>query len=173
MLHAYLPRQLAQPGKLRIAHQRRLLHPMPRLTTRQILMQVIARVNHVFKDKPSGLIVDYLGLAHELRAALATYTQSGGTGQMAIDQEQAVAVTVEKYEICCGIFHGFDWSPWKTGRAQHQVSLLASAQEHVVAQAQDKVRLDRAVSDLSKALAWRRRTKQHWRSGTMWACSRR
>jgi len=117
------------------------------------LMQAIARVNRVFKDKPGGLIVDYLGLAHELRAALATYTQSGGTGQTAIDQEEAVAVMVEKYEVCCGIFHGFDWSPWKTGRAPHQVSLLASAQEHVVAQAEGKARLDRAVGDLSKAFA--------------------
>ena len=117
------------------------------------LMQAIARVNRVFKDKPGGLIVDYLGLAHELRAALATYTQSGGTGQTAIDQEEAVAVMIEKYEVCCGIFHGFDWSPWKTGRAQHQVSLLASAQEHVVAQAEGKARLDRAVGDLSKAFA--------------------
>jgi len=117
------------------------------------LMQAIARVNRVFKDKPGGLIVDYLGLAHELRAALATYTQSGGTGQTAIDQEQAVAVMVEKYEVCCGIFHGFNWSPWKTGRAPHQVSLLASAQEHVVAQTEGKARLDRAVGDLSKAFA--------------------
>ena len=117
------------------------------------LMQAIARVNRVFKDKPGGLIVDYLGLAHELRAALAIYTQSGGTGQTAIDQEAAVAVMVEKYEVCCGIFHGFDWSPWKTGRAPHQVSLLASAQEHVVAQVEGKARLDRAVGDLSKAFA--------------------
>ena len=117
------------------------------------LMQAIARVNRVFKDKPGGLIVDYLGLAHELRAALATYTQSGGAGQTAIDQEAAVAVMVEKYEVCCGIFHGFDWSPWKTGRAQHQLSLLASAQEHIVAQAEGKARLDRAVGDLSKAFA--------------------
>jgi type I restriction enzyme R subunit len=117
------------------------------------LMQAIARVNRVFKDKPGGLIVDYLGLAHELRAALATYTQSGGTGQTAIDQEEAVAVMMEKYEVCCGIFHGFDRSPWKTGRAQHQLSLLASAQEHVVAQAEGKERLDRAVGDLSKAFA--------------------
>jgi type I restriction enzyme R subunit len=117
------------------------------------LMQAIARVNRVFKDKPGGLIVDYLGLAHELRAALATYTQSGGTGQTAIDQEEAVAVMIEKYEVCCGIFHGFDWSPWKSGRAPHQVSLLASAQEHVVAQVEGKARLDRAVGDLSKAFA--------------------
>ena len=72
------------------------------------LMQAIARVNRVFKDKPGGLVVDYLGLAHELKRALATYTESGGTGQTALNQEEAVAVMLEKYEICCGLFHGFD-----------------------------------------------------------------
>src|SRR5207237_7555633 len=56
------------------------------------LMQAIARVNRVFKDKPGGLVVDYLGLAHELKQALANYTQNGGTGRTAIDQEEAVAV---------------------------------------------------------------------------------
>ena len=64
------------------------------------LMQAIARVNRVFKDKPGGLVVDYLGLANDLRQALATYTESGGTGQTAIDQEEAVAVMLEKHEIC-------------------------------------------------------------------------
>ena len=81
------------------------------------LMQAIARVNRVFKDKPGGLVVDYLGLADELKQALATYTESGGTGKTAIDQAEAVAVMLEKYEICCGLFHGFDWSPWTTGTA--------------------------------------------------------
>ncbi len=74
------------------------------------LMQAIARVNRVFKDKPGGLVVDYLGLADELKQALANYTESGGTGKTAIDQEEAVAVMLEKYEICCGLFHGFDRS---------------------------------------------------------------
>ncbi|HXK42952.1 MAG TPA: type I restriction endonuclease subunit R [Anaerolineae bacterium] len=69
------------------------------------LMQAIARVNRVFKDKPGGLVVDYLGLAHELKAALATYTESGGTGRTALYQEEAVAVMLEKYEVCCGLFH--------------------------------------------------------------------
>ena len=76
------------------------------------LMQAIARVNRVFKDKPGGLVVDYLGLAHELKRALATYTESGGTGKTALDQEEAVAVMLEKYEICCGLFHGFDRAKW-------------------------------------------------------------
>ena len=64
------------------------------------LMQAIARVNRVFKDKPGGLVVDYLGIAHELKLALATYTESGGKGRTALPQEEAVAVMLEKYEIC-------------------------------------------------------------------------
>ena len=67
------------------------------------LMQAIARVNRVFKDKPGGLVVDYLGIAHELKLALATYTESGGKGRTALPQEEAVAVMLEKYEICCGL----------------------------------------------------------------------
>jgi type I restriction enzyme R subunit len=117
------------------------------------LMQAIARVNRVFKDKPGGLVVDYLGLAHELKAALATYTESGGTGKTAIDQEEAVAIMREKYEICCNIFHGFDWSAWKTGSAQQRLSILPAAQEHVLAQTDGKLRLIKAVSELSKAFA--------------------
>ena len=117
------------------------------------LMQAIARVNRVFKDKPGGLIVDYLGLAHELKQALANYTQSGGTGRTAIDQEEAVALMREKYEICCAIFHGFDWLDWKRGRPQERLSILPAAQEHVLGQTEGKARLVRGVGDLSKAFA--------------------
>ena len=73
------------------------------------LMQAIARVNRVFKDKPGGLVVDYLGLADQLKKALADYTESGGKGKAAIDQAEAVAVMLEKYEIVRGMFHGFDY----------------------------------------------------------------
>jgi type I restriction enzyme R subunit len=117
------------------------------------LMQAIARVNRVFKDKPGGLVVDYLGLADQLKYALANYTESGGKGETAIDQEEAVAVMLEKYEVCCGIFHGFDWSPWKSGGPQERLSVLPAAQEHVLAQNDGKNRLVRAVGDLSKAFA--------------------
>ena len=117
------------------------------------LMQAIARVNRVFKDKPGGLVVDYLGLAHELKQALATYTESGGTGKTAIDQEEAVAVMRERYEVCCGLFHGFDWSAWKTGPPQQRLSILPAAQEHVLIQTDGKQRLIKAVSELSKAFA--------------------
>ena len=117
------------------------------------LMQAIARVNRVFKDKPGGLVVDYLGLADQLKSALANYTESGGKGQTAIDQEEAVAVMLERYEVCCGIFHGFDWSPWKTGGPQERLSVLPAAQEHVLAQDDGKNRLVKAVGELSKAFA--------------------
>jgi len=117
------------------------------------LMQAIARVNRVFKDKPGGLVVDYLGLADELKKALATYTESGGTGKTALDQSEAVAVMLEKYEICCGLFYGLDWSAWTRGTAQDRLSLLPKAQEHILAQDDGKNRLLRAVTELSQAFA--------------------
>lgn len=117
------------------------------------LMQAIARVNRVFKDKPGGLIVDYIGLAQELKAALHTYTESGGTGGTAIDQEAAVAVMLEKYEVCCALFHGFDWKPWIDGTPKERVSVLPAAQQHILHQKDGKERLIQAVRDLSKAFA--------------------
>jgi type I restriction enzyme R subunit len=116
-------------------------------------MQAIARVNRVFKDKPGGLVVDYLGLADELRDALSTYTQSGGTGRTAIDQAEAVAVMLEKYEVCCGLFHPFNWSLWVAGNAVQRLSLLAPAQEHILAQEDGKRRLLTSVTQLSQAFA--------------------
>jgi type I restriction enzyme, R subunit len=113
----------------------------------------IARVNRVFKDKPGGLVVDYLGLAEELRQALATYMESGGTGRTAIDQAEAIAVMLEKYEVCRGLFHGFDWSRWLTGTPTQRLSVLPGAQEHILAQKDGKRRLLQAVTDLSKAFA--------------------
>ena len=117
------------------------------------LMQAIARVNRVFRDKPGGLVVDYLGLAQELKRALATYTESGGTGRTALDQGEAVAVMLEKYEICCALFHGFDRSAWVSGTPQERLSLLPAAQEHVLAQENGKDRCIQAVRDLSRAFA--------------------
>lgn len=117
------------------------------------LMQAIARVNRVFHDKPGGLVVDYLGLAAELKQALATYTESGGTGKTAIDQEEAVAVMLEKHEVCYGLFHGFDWSRWISGTAEQRLGLLPPAQEHILAQENGKDRLLGAVRELSQAFA--------------------
>jgi type I restriction enzyme R subunit len=117
------------------------------------LMQTIARVNRVFKDKPGGLVVDYLGLGTELKKALSIYTQSGGTGSTAVPQEDAVAAMLKQYEICRGLFHGFDWSLWATGRPTQKVSLLPAAQEHILKQEDGKARLMQVVNDLTRAFA--------------------
>jgi type I restriction enzyme R subunit len=117
------------------------------------LMQAIARVNRVFRDKPGGLVVDYLGLAQDLKKALAVYTESGGKGRTAVDQEEAVEVMLEKYEVCCVLFHGFDWSLWTTGTPAQKLSLLPRAQEHILKEADGKERLLKSVHDLSLAFA--------------------
>ena len=117
------------------------------------LMQAIARVNRVFKDKPGGLVVDYLGVANELKQALATYTESGGIGRTAIDQDEAVASMQEKYEICCALFHGFDWGEWVDGKPAERLTLLPAAQEHILAQEDGKDRCAKAVRELSIAFA--------------------
>ena len=117
------------------------------------LMQAIARVNRVFKDKPGGLVVDYLGLAQELKTALATYTESGGTGRTALNQEEAVAVMLEKHEVCSGLFHGFNWSKWTTGTPAERLGLLPAAQEHILAQENGKDRCIGSVRELSQAFA--------------------
>ena len=117
------------------------------------LMQAIARVNRVFRDKPGGLVVDYLGLAHELKRALAIYTESGGTGETALDKEQAVRVMLEKYEVCCGLFHGFDRSAWTNGSPAERLQLLPAALEHVLAQEDGKARCLKAARELTQAFA--------------------
>ncbi len=117
------------------------------------LMQAIARVNRVFRDKPGGLVVDYLGLAHELKRALAAYTESGGRGETALDQAEAVAALLERHEICRSLFWGFDWSGWAGGDATSRLSLMPATLEHILAQEDGKDRFTAAVRELSQAFA--------------------
>ena len=117
------------------------------------LMQAIARVNRVFKDKPGGLVVDYLGLADQLKKALADYTESGGKGKPVFDQEEAVAKMLELYEICSGMFHGFDYSKFKTGSARERTGVVPPAIEHILKQENGKERFMQTVTQLSKAFA--------------------
>ena len=117
------------------------------------LMQAIARVNRVFKDKPGGLVVDYLGLAEELKQALADYTNSNGKGDVTLDQEEAVAVMLEKYEQVCAIMHGFDYQAAAATIAMQRLPLIAEAAEHVLGKPDGKRRYLQAVSDLSIAFA--------------------
>ena len=117
------------------------------------LFQAITRVNRVFKDKPGGLVVDYLGLADDLRKAVNTYSRSGGRGKATLDIGDAIAVMLEKYEVCCDLFHGFGWSPWFTGTAGDKLTVMAAAQDHILGQEKGKERYTQAVLELSKAFA--------------------
>jgi type I restriction enzyme, R subunit len=117
------------------------------------LMQAIARVNRVFRDKPGGLVVDYLGLADQLKQALVTYTESGGQGNPTFDTAQAVTVMLEKHGIACDMLHGFNWDRWITGKPAERLALLPAGQEHILAQADGKKRWVRVVMELSSAFA--------------------
>jgi len=110
-------------------------------------------VNRVFRDKPGGLVVDYLGLADALKSALRTYTESGGKGQAAIDQTQAVAVMLEKYEIVKDMFHGFDYLSILKAPIEQRMRGVADAMEFILGLDDGKKRYLQAVSALSKAFA--------------------
>lgn len=113
-------------------------------------MQAIARVNRVFKDKPGGLVVDYLGIADPLRRALADYTEAGGHGEAAVDQEEAVAVMLEKYEVVVAMLHGFDYGPWLRVEPARRLAGIAAAMEHVLGLEDGKQRYLAEVMALSR-----------------------
>ncbi len=118
------------------------------------LMQAIARVNRVFGDKPGGLIVDYLGIAMDLKKALATYTQSGGRGKPTFDQAEAVALMQEKHEILAhDIFNGFDYKPFFALPAIRKLGFILDATDHILAEEERKTRFIQRVTELSKAFA--------------------
>jgi type I restriction enzyme R subunit len=117
------------------------------------LMQAIARVNRVFRDKPGGLIVDYLGLADQLKHALANYTESGGQGSPTFDTAQAVAVMLEKHGIACDLMHGVKWDQWTTGSPSERLALIPAGQEHILSQDDGKKRWVQVVTELSRAFA--------------------
>lgn len=117
------------------------------------LMQAIARVNRVFRDKPGGLVVDYLGLADQLKKALNTYTESGGKGNPAPDAEVAVEVMLEKYGIARDMLHGHDWSKWATGTSAERLGLIPAGQEVILSQPDGKKRFVQVVTELSQAFA--------------------
>jgi type I restriction enzyme R subunit len=115
------------------------------------LMQAIARVNRVWGDKPGGLVVDYLGLADNLRKALATYTQAGGKGETATTQTEAVAVMLEKLEGCRDFFHGFDYGKFLHGNRFERLMIIPPALEHVYASEDGRDRIVDLVAALEKA----------------------
>lgn len=117
------------------------------------LMQAIARVNRVFRDKPGGLIVDYLGIAEDLKKALADYTDIRPDRDTVFDQEDAVAIMLEKFEIVAAMFHGFDYSKFFTGTPTEKLSVIRPAMQHILEQKDGKSRLLQSVTEVSKAFA--------------------
>ncbi len=117
------------------------------------LMQAIARVNRVFKDKPGGLVVDYLGLADQLKRALADYTEAGGRGKAAINQEEAARVMLEKFEVVTSMFHGFDYASLLKTVPAKRIAGIAAAMEHILKLEDGKKRYLTEVAALSKAFA--------------------
>jgi type I restriction enzyme, R subunit len=115
------------------------------------LMQAIARVNRVFKDKPGGLVVDYLGIADQLKKALAQYSEEDR--EEVLDQEEAVAIMLEKYEVVSAMFHGFNYKRFFKGKAADQLAVIKEAAEHILEQKDGKKRLLQSVTELSRAYA--------------------
>lgn len=114
------------------------------------LMQAIARVNRVFKDKPGGLVVDYLGIAPFLKEAMANYTQAGKAQPM-VDQEEAVSVMLNKYEIVKDIYYGFDYSGYATANQSAKARILSGAMDHILKDPDGKKKYSQAVAELSAA----------------------
>ncbi|OPY56833.1 MAG: hypothetical protein A4E49_00148 [Methanosaeta sp. PtaU1.Bin112] len=116
------------------------------------LMQAIARVNRVFRDKPGGLIVDYLGIADRLKEALAEYTE-GDRGETGIREEEVVAIMLEKYEVVRDMFYGFDTSKFFQGTPEQRLAAIAEAMEHILSLEDGKNRYIQAVTELSRSYA--------------------
>jgi type I restriction enzyme R subunit len=117
------------------------------------LMQAIARVNRVFKDKEGGLIVDYLGIAQDLKKALSVYTSSGGKGKIEFDQEEAVAKMEEFYEIVVNLFYGFDYKRFFDLQPKEKLIFLLDATDFILGLDKGQERFSTNVSNLSKAFA--------------------
>ena len=117
------------------------------------LMQAIARVNRVYKDKPGGLIVDYLGIASDLKEALAFYSDSGGKGDPAVHQEEAVKLMLEKFEVVSQMFHSFNYKPYFTANTSTKLSIILSAEEHILKLENGKKRYIDEVTALSQAFS--------------------
>lgn len=117
------------------------------------LMQAIARVNRVYKDKPGGLIVDYIGIASDLKKALSVYTESGGKGDPTLDISQAVAVMLEKIEVVRQMMYGYDYMKYFTAPLAEKLSIILTSEEHILSLENGKERFAKEVTALSKAFS--------------------
>ena len=117
------------------------------------LMQAIARVNRVYKDKPGGLVVDYLGIAADLKMALSFYSDAGGKGDPTLAQEQAVALMLEKIEVVSSLFHGFAYEHYFDADTAQKLALILAAEEHILGLDEGRKRYLDEVTALSQAFA--------------------
>ncbi len=117
------------------------------------LMQAIARVNRVYKDKPGGLVVDYLGIAADLKEALSFYSDAGGRDDPTLLQEQAVALMLEKIEVVSAMYHGFAYEEYFGAETARKLALILAAEEHILGLEDGKNRYVREVTALSQAFA--------------------
>ena len=117
------------------------------------LMQAIARVNRVYGDKPGGLVVDYLGIASDLKEALSFYSDAGGKGDPTLAQEQAVNLMLEKLEVVSAMYHGFAYEDYFAAETSQKLSLILAAEEHVLGIDDGKRRYINEVTALSQAFA--------------------
>ncbi len=117
------------------------------------LMQAIARVNRVYGDIEAGLIVDYLGIASDLKEALSFYSESGGRGDPAVAQEEAARIMLEKLEVVSQMFHGFAYEEYFDADTARKLSLILEAEEHILGLDDGKKRYINEVTALSKAFA--------------------
>ena len=117
------------------------------------LMQAIARVNRVHKDKPGGLVVDYLGIAADLKEALSFYSDAGGKGDPALAQEQAVSLMLEKLEVVSAMYHGFAYENYFEAETSQKLSLILAAEEHILGLEDGRKRYINEVTALSLAFA--------------------
>lgn len=117
------------------------------------LMQAIARVNRVYKDKPGGLVVDYLGIASDLKKALSFYADSGGKGDPTILQEQAVELMLEKLEVVSNMYYGFNYEEYFEADTSKKLSIILAAEEHILGLEDGRKRYINEVTALSKAFA--------------------
>lgn len=117
------------------------------------LMQAIARVNRVHKDKPGGLVVDYLGIAADLKEALSFYSDAGGKGDPTLAQEQAVSLMLEKLEVVSDMYHGFAYENYFEAETSQKLSLILAAEEHILGLEDGRKRYINEVMALSLAFA--------------------
>ena len=111
------------------------------------LMQAIARVNRVFKDKPGGLVVDYIGIGAELKSALRTYTDAKGKGQPTVTAEVGLRILREKLDVIRGMMQGFDYGDFETDA----LKLLVPAAEHILSLPDGKKRFLDVMASVSRA----------------------